>query len=243
MKSVSQAQAAPVQIHPALWRASQLAQGRQPIVPTGYTVLNNELPGGGWPNSTFIEILPTQTGSGEISLLTPALKQVVNNTHRRIIMLNCPFVPNSLCWLHWQLNPNKLVWVHPNQPSQVLWAAEQILRHDACAALLLWLPSHISLAAARKLHLAAQRSTALFFGLGQKQQQQRASPAPLRLGLQSAPNGIHISIIKRQGPTHVTPLFLPLSLKKGALFTFRQEALHQTLGSNHVVLDQPVHTS
>lgn len=241
MKSVTQTQAAPAQIHPALWRASQLAQGRQPIVSTGYAVLNHELPGGGWPNSTFIEILPTKTGTGEISLLTPALKQVVNDTHKRIIMLNCPLVPNSLCWLNWQLSPNKLVWVHPNQPSHVLWAAEQILRHDACAALLLWLPSPVSQAAVRKLHLAAQRSTALFFSLGQVPQ--RASPAPLRLALQGAPGGIHIHIIKRQGPTHAEPLFLPLPLKKGAPFTIRQETSCQTQVSNHVVLDQPVHNA
>ncbi len=241
MKSASPPHAAPVHIHPALWRASQLAQGRQHVVSTGYVALNRELPDGGWPNSTFIEILPAETGTGEISLLTPALRQVVNDTHKRIIMLNCPLVPNSLCWMNWQLNPDRLVWVHPNQPSQVLWAAEQVLRHDACAALLLWLPSHVSLAAMRKLHLAAQRSTALFFGLKPAQQQQRASPAPLRLKLQGAPGGLHISIIKRQGPTHAKPLFLPLTPTNGTPSTSKEKTTHPTRTSSHVMLDQPVY--
>jgi protein ImuA len=212
-------------------------------VPTGYSALNHELPGGGWPSSTFIEILPPEPGAGEISLLTPALKHAINNTARRIILLNCPLTPNTLCWLNWQLNPNKLVWVHPHQSGQVLWAAEQILRHDACAALLLWLPSHVSLAAARKLHLAAQRSTALFFGLNSTQHHQISSPAPLRLSLKGAPGGIHINIIKRQGPTHAGPLFLPLPIKNKAPFTLQQKTPCQTQVSNHVVLDQPSYTA
>ncbi len=36
-------------IHPALWRGSQLARAQGQTVDTGYAVLSAELPGGGWP--------------------------------------------------------------------------------------------------------------------------------------------------------------------------------------------------
>jgi hypothetical protein len=35
------------EIHPSLWRASQLARGRGRVVETGYPALSAELPGGG----------------------------------------------------------------------------------------------------------------------------------------------------------------------------------------------------
>jgi hypothetical protein len=60
-------------IHLSLWRASQLARGRQSTVDTGYPALSQELPGGGWPIGALVEVLSEQPGSGEIRLLVPAL--------------------------------------------------------------------------------------------------------------------------------------------------------------------------
>src|ERR1700682_6725159 len=39
----------PEEIHPSLWRASQLARGSARTVDTGYPTLSAELAGGGWP--------------------------------------------------------------------------------------------------------------------------------------------------------------------------------------------------
>ena len=60
-------------IHPALWRGSQLARGAQRVVPTGHDRLSRELPGGGWPRGALIELLTRQSGVGELRLLAPAL--------------------------------------------------------------------------------------------------------------------------------------------------------------------------
>jgi len=38
----------PERIHPALWRATQLAQGAARTLPTGHAALSAELPDGGW---------------------------------------------------------------------------------------------------------------------------------------------------------------------------------------------------
>lgn len=47
---------APESIHPALWRASQLARNTTRTVDTGYPALSAELPGGGWPTGTLVEL-------------------------------------------------------------------------------------------------------------------------------------------------------------------------------------------
>jgi len=48
----------------AVWRASQMTTYRTPIAPTGFAKLDQELPNGGWPRSTLIELLPQQHGIG-----------------------------------------------------------------------------------------------------------------------------------------------------------------------------------
>lgn len=63
----------PEQTHPSLWTGSQLARATGRVIDTGYAALFAELPGGGWPVSTLIELLLQQVGVGEIRLLRPAL--------------------------------------------------------------------------------------------------------------------------------------------------------------------------
>lgn len=62
------ASSAPEALHPSLWRASQLAQARGPVVETGYPALSAELPGGGWPVGALIDLLG-EPGCGELRLL------------------------------------------------------------------------------------------------------------------------------------------------------------------------------
>ena len=38
-------------IHPSLWRGTQLARSFGRVVDTGYAAMSAELPGGGWPVS------------------------------------------------------------------------------------------------------------------------------------------------------------------------------------------------
>src|ERR1700682_2469276 len=52
----------PEEIHPSLWRASQLARGSARTVDTGYPTLSAELPGGGWPGGALGGLLGQQTG-------------------------------------------------------------------------------------------------------------------------------------------------------------------------------------
>ena len=57
--------------HPAIWRGRSAA--RLETLPSGFAALDEALPGGGWPRAGLIEILIGRFGSGELSLLLPAL--------------------------------------------------------------------------------------------------------------------------------------------------------------------------
>lgn len=199
--------APPEALHPALWRASQLAHSSARCIDTGHPVLSPQLPGGGWPVGTLIDLLLQQTGIGEMRLLRPALASVAR---RRIVLLQPPHPPQALALAALGLQPSQLVWIRSSRSSDALWAAEQVLRSGSCGALLFW-QNHARGETLRRLHLAAQAGETLFFMLRPLAAAQDASPAPLRLALRPAAGGIEIGFIKRRGPQRDAPLFLPLT--------------------------------
>src|SRR5215469_6323587 len=57
--------------HPAIWRGRSAA--RRSGLPTGFATLDEYLPDSGWPRTGLIEILVARFGSGELTVLLPAL--------------------------------------------------------------------------------------------------------------------------------------------------------------------------
>ena len=197
----------PEELHPSLWRASQLAHSNARCIETGYPTLSSQLPGGGWPTGTLIDLLPQQCGIGELRLLRPALLTVAK---RRIVLLQPPHAPQALALAAMGLSPSQLIWIRSSRSTDALWAAEQVLRSGSCGALLFW-QSHARGETLRRLHLAAQSGETLFFMLRPLAAAQDSSPAPLRLSLRPAVGGLDIGFIKRRGPQRDAPLFLPLT--------------------------------
>ena len=197
----------PEDLHPSLWRASQLAHSSARCVDTGHPTLSPQLPGGGWPTGTLIDLLVQQAGIGELRLLRPALNQVAK---RRIVLLQPPHPPQALALAAMGLQPSQLIWIRSSRSADALWAAEQVLRSGSCGALLLW-QTHARSETLRRLHLAAQSGDTLFFMLRPLAAAQDASPSPLRLALRPAVGGIEIGFVKRRGPQRDAPLFLPLT--------------------------------
>jgi protein ImuA len=200
--------AAPEAVHPSLWRASQLARSATRCVDTGFAALSAQLPGGGWPLGTLIDLLVQQHGIGELRLLRPALAGLGK---RPIVLLQPPHAPQALALAALGLEPSQLIWIRGGVKSgDALWAAEQVLRSGCCGALLLW-QSHARGETLRRLHLAAQSGETLFCMLRPLAAAQDSSPAPLRLSLKPAAGGIDIGFVKRRGPQRDAPLFLPMS--------------------------------
>lgn len=191
----------------ALWHADQMGSHQGTVSASGHALLDRELPNGGWPHSALIELLLQQPGCGEIRLLQPALVQIARQ--RRIVLLQPPHLPQIAAWRAAGLNPEQLLWIKAGRSADALWAAEQVLRNGSCGALLLW-QSHIRGDALRRLHLAAQASDTVLWIIRPLAAAHESSPAPLRLSVRPAANGIEIQLIKRKGPQHEQPLYLPL---------------------------------
>jgi len=203
---------APETVHPSLWRASQLAHSATRCVDTGFAALSAQLPGGGWPLGTLIDLLLQQHGIGELRLLRPALAGLGK---RPIVLLQPPHAPQALALAALGIEPSQLVWIRGGAArghggGDALWAAEQVLRSGCCGALLMW-QTHARGETLRRLHLAAQSADTLFCMLRPLAAAQDASPAPLRLSLTAAAGGVDIGFVKRRGPQRDTPLFLPLT--------------------------------
>ncbi len=65
-------------IQAAIAQATIFKIGETPLraatgLPTGFSLLDAQLPGGGWPQGALTEILCDEQGFGEVSLLLPAL--------------------------------------------------------------------------------------------------------------------------------------------------------------------------
>lgn len=206
----------PEALHPSLWRASQMARGHARCVDTGHLSLSKQLPGGGWPTGTLVDLLVQQPGIGEMRLLAPALAKVAG---RRIVLLQPPHDPQALGLAGLGIPPAALLWLRAKSTADALWAAEQVLRSGSCGALLFWpdirsgssRQAHVRAESLRRLHLAAQQGETLFFSIRPLAAGQDASPAPLRLSLQPAPGGLDIGFVKRQGPRRDDTLFIPMS--------------------------------
>ncbi|MFT0850057.1 translesion DNA synthesis-associated protein ImuA [Achromobacter sp. F4_2707] len=205
----------PEHIHPALWRATQVARPAGPTVPTGYPLLDNALPGRGWPVGQLIEVMPNQPGCGELQLFRPALARQA--PERSIALVQPPHPPCTQAWAYWQLAPERLLWLQPSNTADALWATEQILRHNCCAAVFCW--AHpLRSASLRRLQLLARQSETLCILLRPATVIGHSSTAVLRLAIQPVRQGLQLHILKRQGAACPAPLTLQLyaSHRKGA---------------------------
>jgi protein ImuA len=196
----------PETIHPSLWRGSQLARASSRCVDAGYAALNDELPGG-WPQGALTDLLLQQPGVGELRLLVPALRQLGT---RPTLLIQPPHALQPVALANWGVDASRLIMLRAPKLADALWATEQALRAGSCGAVLLW-QSHVRSDALRRLHLAAQTGEALFFLFRPLAAARETSPAPLRLSLIAAKDGISITFVKRRGPQRDEPLFVPLS--------------------------------
>jgi protein ImuA len=222
-------------LHPSLWRASQLGHSRTRCIDTGYPTLSNLLPGGGWPTGALVDLLVQQPGIGEMRLLAPALAKI---SSRKVALLQPPHTPQVIALAAMGVPPASAYWLRANRTADALWAAEQVLRSGSCGALLFW-QNQIRSESLRRLHLAAQAGETLFVLMRPIAAAQDPAPAPLRLGLRPKAGGLEIEFVKRQGPRHDEPLFLPMHV--GAAHVFkprRQTTLERVATEREVVASQ-----
>ncbi|MFA7665482.1 MAG: translesion DNA synthesis-associated protein ImuA [Burkholderiaceae bacterium] len=202
----------------SLWRASQLAQAGVETLPTGYRLLDAELPGAGWPAGMLTELIVGSPGIGEFRLLVPPLRQLTRE-RRIVILLAPPMLPYAPALAGFGIDTDHLLVIQAPNAADRLWAIEQVLRSASFGALLAWLPQqrcrpeHL-----RRMQAAARGAGGPVFLLREPAAQLQPSPAPLRLLLLPRPQQcLSVRILKRRGPVISHPLTIELPVPSTAI--------------------------
>jgi cell division inhibitor SulA/protein ImuA len=194
-----------LQRHP-VWRGALSRAGT--AVPTGYAVLDRELPGGGWPAGALAEILVPGEGIGELQLALPALARLTSQG-KRIAWLAPPYLPYAPALAAAGVRLEHLVVVRAPGRRDALWAAEQALQSRAFHALLAW-PRRAAYGELRRVAVAAQANPAMVIVFRPAGVASEASPAALRLALEPDAGGVSVRILKRRAGAAAAPLRLPI---------------------------------
>jgi protein ImuA len=193
--------------NPAIWRVGQVAQGTYQGVSTGYSTLDQALPEGGWPAGALTELLVHETGTGELSLLTPALRAVCAQG-KGIALVAPPYLPHARAWDTAGIPLDRLLVIDA-EGAELLWSAEQILRSGECGTVLVWAKAAgraLDYRALQRLHLAAAKGDALCIVYRTAGAQATPSPAPLRLKLEAQGGALQVQIIKCRGALRAKPI-------------------------------------
>ena len=195
-----------LQRHP-VWRGGSLARSIS-VLPSGFTALEAELPGGGWPRQALTEVLHDGSGIGELELILPALA-ALTRAGQRAVWIAPPHIPYAPALAAAGVDLVNLLIVRPQNRYYALWAAEQALRSGSCHALAAWLPK-ARYAELQRLAVAAESGGAAAFIFRPLAAAAESSPACLRLALEPTGLELGVHILKRRGAPLTAPLYLPL---------------------------------
>jgi len=192
--------------HPAVWRGSECAR-IAPSVSTGFTELDVELPGSGWPAGSITEIYAERTGVGEVQLTMPAVARLTRSGRWVTVVAPLHVLYAPALAAH-GVHLERLLLVETKTAHDNVWASEQALRAPCCGAVLMW-QDHLDERSLRRLQLAAESAGSTLF-LFRSARVAPASPAALRLHVSRADNRTIVRILKRRGGGLPAPIALDL---------------------------------
>lgn len=207
----------PETLHPTLWLGHQLGRHAESAgsgVATGFSPLDAQLPGGGWPRRALSELLLPHPGIGEIRLLAPSLV-AAQQAGRAVMLFDPPSTLSAVALATLGFDLEELLIVQTRARvipgTDSLWALEQALKSGHVGAVVAWLPPRLRAERLRRLQLAAHAHDGPAFVMREVDALQRPTAAPLRLGLRSGgADVLAVQVLKRRGPRLETPILLTL---------------------------------
>jgi protein ImuA len=200
--------ALPAAVSAALWRGDQLGSAVARVYSSGFEALDAALPGGGWPGHSLTEILTAQSGTLEWRLLGGVLRDVCV-AGRSVVLVGPPREPHVPGLRLAGLSEKQLVWIQAETPAERLWSAEQLIKANACGALIAWLPQ-VRAEQIRRLQVLAAGCEAPVFVCRPASAAQEPSAAPLRLLTRAGLDWeLLVDVFKRKGPPLEATLRLP----------------------------------
>lgn len=209
---------------PQVWRG-KAGHSSHAVLATGFDALDRKL-SGGWPWGAVTEIFVERHGSGELSLLMPALASLSADAESNggwIVWVAPPWVPYAPALTRCGIKLERILLVDPaahpdvqksfaRKGAAALWAVEQALRSAATVVVLAWLESATD-TQLRRLQLAAEERHCGLMLFRPATALRHRSPAALRVKLSaSAGGGTRVDILKCRG---ARPAQLSLDLPRG----------------------------
>lgn len=148
------------------------------VLPTGFAELDKLLHGG-WPAGALTELFVDSYGSGELSVLLPALQQLTG----LLVWVAPPYLPYAPALQAAGLDLSRLMLVNADDDSDTLWSLEQALHSPACAAAFAWV-GRAGMRNLRRLQLAAEQHGSWAVVFRPRQALRLHSVAALRVQLQ-----------------------------------------------------------
>lgn len=234
----------PNNVSRSIWRGTEVGQPGQAVVSSGFSELDSQLPGGGWPCNAITELLQPQPTLCEWRLLSPALAGLVASGGQ-ILLVGPPKRPHAPGLLKLGIAEKNLVWIAADTPAERLWTTEQLVKaNPRGGAILAWLPQARA-EQLRRLQVHAQSCDCPVFLFRPEAAQLDASPAPLRVSASlGADWQLNVQILKRKGalmdgsialtsiPGTLASVFTPRLMRPSQLITKSMEPSNvSTLGS------------
>ena len=188
--------------NPTLWRGCDMAGQGSHGHSTGFSQLDNILPGRGWPQKGLMEIITPHWGMGELQLLIPLMRSVIEQG-KWILWISPPYLLYAPALIQAGINTDQVLVVKMDTSCKdALWSMEKALQTENCGLVLAWqnwLPNKVL----RRLQLAADVGHTL--GVLFKHHDSEHSPSSIRLKIEdSSPaeghfNESEVTLIKARG--------------------------------------------
>jgi len=191
---------------PALWRGRDRYTDEDSI-PTGFASLDNALPTRGWCIGGVTEILSSQQGIGEVSLLLPALSKVTRED-QWAAFINPPYVPYAPALSNAGIRLDRLLIIDSKNDTDTLWAAEQVLRAGLFASVVAWVDRSTA-QKQRRLQLAAETGKTWATVYRPVRDAKEHSPVSVRLQADMAHAQLTLTLIKVRGGHEQTVIIDP----------------------------------
>ena len=179
-----------------------------PAASTGFSELDAAL-AGGFPEQGVVDI-HSALGIGELRLLLPYLCARQQTQQRLLVFIAPPMQLNSEMLAEYGFALSQVLFIHPEDPQQALWSAEQCLKSACCQAVLLW-HQGLEIHQVKRLQLAAEQGQALQVLFRSQLDISLSLPVTLAMKLRTDPAGLSLEITKRKGGWSRAPFVLNMA--------------------------------
>ena len=156
--------------------------------------IESQLPAGGWPFGSLVEIFVDEPGIADVALLFPLLAKLTG-ANRRVAMIAPPFALHSAAMKAAGVSLGHVVLIDVDN-AEDHWNAEQYLGAGACAAVLQWLPL-ANYRQLRRLQDVAETSSALAIAFRPGHAIDQTSPAAMQLKIRRSETSCEIEVVKQ----------------------------------------------